>query len=85
MVGAADGLAVDGDHALWRAGQRGDPGCEASLEMFGVQGREDVAKMIVRGRSVPKWPEPPEQIELLGPEAGDVDEGVRPRQHGKQR
>ena len=83
VVGAAQGLAVDRDHAFRRAGQRGDPGDEAALELIGIQGSEDVAKMIVRGRAVPKRPEPAHQVDLPSPEAGDVDEGVGARQNSE--
>jgi hypothetical protein len=48
------------------------------LELFGVQGGEDIAEMIVRRRAIA---EPAQKVQLLVPESSDVHEGFRPRQH----
>src|SRR6202040_1688838 len=67
-----------------RPGESGHPGNEAALEVLGVEGGEDIAKVIMRRRSIGKPPEATQQRELLGAEAGDVDEGLRPGQHREQ-
>ena len=51
---------------------------------LGVERGENIAQMIVRGRAVAIGPEPAQQIELLLAKAGDVGEGLRPRQHREQ-
>src|SRR5436190_419714 len=63
----------------------GDPGNEATLERLGVNRGEDVAQVIVRRRPIAKRPEAAQQRELLRPEPGDIDEGLRPGQHREQR
>ena len=77
LVGAAQRLAVDGDHPVRRAGQRRHPGHEAALELLGIERGKDVAEVIVRWRPVTKRPEPAQQIELLLAEPRDIDEGLR--------
>src|SRR5208337_3188093 len=84
LVGPTRGLSVDGDHPLWCPSQRRNPGNEAALEVLGVKRREDIAEVIVRRRAIAKWPEPAQEIELLGTETGDVDEGLRPGQYREQ-
>src|SRR6185295_8747945 len=79
------GLAVNGDHLGRRSDQRGDPGNEATLERLGVNRGEDGAQVIVRRRPIAKRPEAAQQRELLRPEPGDIDEGLRPGQHREQR
>jgi hypothetical protein len=54
------------------------------LESLGVECRVDVAEVIVRGGAIAKRPEPAQKIELLLPEARDVDEGLGSGQHRKQ-
>jgi hypothetical protein len=84
VVRPAHGLAVDGDHALRRAGQRRDPGDETALELFGVEHGEDVAQVVVRGRAVLERAEAAQEFELLLAEQRDIDEGLGPRQHGEK-
>ena len=45
--GAAQRLAVDGDHIRRHPDQLGDPGDEATLEFRGVERRENVAEVVV--------------------------------------
>ena len=52
--------------------------------MRGIEGREDIAELIVRRRAITKRPEPPQQVELAVAEAGDIDEALRPGQHREQ-
>jgi hypothetical protein len=56
--GTACCLAIDGDHIRRHADQLGNPGGEATLEFRSVERRENVAKLIVRRRPVPKRQEP---------------------------
>ena len=65
LVGAAQRLAIDGNHIRRRAGQRGHPGDEAVLELLGVESGKNVAELIVRGRTVAKRPKPAQKAELL--------------------
>src|SRR5215467_11867558 len=58
LVGASQRLAIDGDHISGRPSQGRDPSDEAALEFLGVERREDVAEVIVRGSTIAKWPEP---------------------------
>jgi len=60
------------------------PGDEAALELLGVEGGEDIAEVVVRRRPVAKRTEPPQKRQLLAPEAGNIDEGLRPGQHREQ-
>jgi hypothetical protein len=80
-AGAAQRLAVDGDDLPRRAGQRRHPLHKAALELLGFEGGDDVAEVIVRGRSVAKRPEPAQQFDLLLAEACDINESLRSRQH----
>src|ERR1700685_3924376 len=50
--GAAQRLAVDGDHIRRHPDQLGDPGDEATPEFRGVERRENVAEVVVRRRSI---------------------------------
>ena len=52
--------------------------------MLGIERGENIAEMIVRRRPVAKPPEAAQQFQLLLAEAGDIDEGLRPSQHGEQ-
>src|SRR6266436_888810 len=54
LVGAAQRLAIDGDHFCRQAGQRYHPSHEAALEFLGVQRGKDIAELIVRGRAIAK-------------------------------
>ena len=82
--GAARRLAVDGDHLGRLAGDGGNPGDEALLEGLGIQGGENGAELIVRGRAVGKRSETAQQLPFLLAEAGNIDDGLRPRQHREQ-
>jgi hypothetical protein len=84
LVGAPQGLAIEGDHISRRPGQCSDPSDEAALEFLGVERREDVAQVIMRGSTVAKWPEPTQKIKLLLVEPGNVDERLGSRQHREQ-
>src|SRR5206468_3808762 len=56
VVRAAAGLAVDGDQAKRAAGvdrdRVGDPGLEAALEGFGLEGHEQATDAVARGDAV---------------------------------
>jgi hypothetical protein len=52
--------------------------------LLGVEGGEDIAEVVVRRRAVAKRTEPPQKRQLLAPEAGNIDEGLRPGQHREQ-
>src|SRR6202007_968918 len=87
------GLAIDRDDLGGSVGQRRDPGHEAKLEGAGVERGKDVAKMIVRGRTVLVGPKPPQQIDLSLAKSRDVGESLCPgknrqkkqQQHFRQR
>ncbi len=81
VAGPPRRLAVDGDHLGRSPGLGRNPGDEAALEFLSIQRREDVAQMVVGGCPVAKRPEPPQQLQLLRPETGDIGEGFRPGQH----
>ncbi len=80
----AHGLAVDGDDIGGNAGQRIDPGDETSLEGFGIERRQDVAEVVVRGSAAGERPEAAQKLALLLAEAGDVDDRLGSSQHGQQ-
>ena len=84
LIGSTHRLAVDRDHPGRSAGQRRHPGDEALLELLRIERGEDVAKMIMRWRSLGERPEPAQKLALLGPEAGDLDEAVGSRQNRQQ-
>src|SRR5580693_942915 len=60
------------------------PSNEAALEVLGVERREDVAEVIVQRRAIAKWPEPAQKRQLLGAEAGDIDQGLHRGQYREQ-
>src|SRR5258708_3388757 len=82
--GAAQRLTVDGDHIRRHADQLGNPGDEATLEFRSVEGRENVAEVVVRGRPVPERQEPAKKLDLLLAEPRDIDEGFRSGKHCEQ-
>jgi hypothetical protein len=47
LIGAPQRLAIDGDHIGTQPSQLADPGDEAALELGCVEGRKDVAELIV--------------------------------------
>src|SRR6266571_4498259 len=61
-----------------------NPSHEAALEFLRIERGKNIAEVVMRGRSMAKRPEPAQQIELLLAKAGDVDECLRPGQHGEQ-
>jgi len=63
--GAAQRLAVDGDHIRRHADQLGDPGDEATLEFRSVERRENVAEVVVRRRPITERQEPAKKLDLL--------------------
>ena len=76
--------AVDGNHFGRLAGDGGNPRDEALLEGLGIQGGENGAELVVRGRAVGKRSEAAQQLPFLLAEAGDIDDGLRPGQHREQ-
>jgi len=58
-----------------------NPGDEAALELLGVKDCDDVAKMIVRGRTVLERAEAAEEFDFLDAEEGDFGEGLGARQN----
>src|SRR3546814_13994252 len=78
-------LAVDCNDLGTGPGERGDPLHKALLELFGIERREDVTKVIVRGRACSKGTKSLQKIQLFLSKAGDVDECLRTRQHAQQR
>jgi hypothetical protein len=84
LVGAAQRLAVNGDHIGRRAGQRRHPGNEAPLKRLGIERRKNIAEVIVGGRPVTKRSEPAQQIDLLLAEPRDIHEGLRSAQNREQ-
>jgi hypothetical protein len=83
-TGPPQGLAVDGKHPLRRSGQCRDPGDEASLELLGVEHRQDVAEMVVRWCAVLERTEATQKLAFLAAEQGDIDKCLGPGQHGEQ-
>src|SRR3546814_16436299 len=77
--------AVDGNDLCTGPGERGDPLPKALLELFGIERREDVTKVIVRGRACSKGTKSLQKIQLFLSKAGDVDECLRTRQNAQQR
>ena len=63
--GSADGFTIDGNDPGRDAGHRGDPGDEAALELLGIEGRKDIAEMIVRRRSIAERPQPAQEANLF--------------------
>jgi hypothetical protein len=85
--GLAPGLRrgrLDGNHPLGHAGQRGDPGDKTTLELLGVEDRQDVAEMIVRRRAILERAEAAQKLAFLAAEQGNIDDGLGAGQHGEQ-
>src|SRR3546814_4041264 len=78
-------LAVDCNDLGTGPCERGDPLHKALLELFGIERREDVTKVIVRGRACSKGTKSLQKIQLFLSKAGDVDECLRTRQNAQQR
>ena len=80
----AHGLAIDRYHARRDASDRGDPGHEATLKLFGIEGCEDVADPVMRRCAVAERSKPAQQGQLLLAEPGNVGERFRAGQGGEQ-
>src|SRR3546814_4863932 len=78
-------LAVDCNDLGTGPVERGDPLHKALLELFGIERREDVTKVIVRGRACSNGTKALQKIQLFLSKAGDVDECLRTRQNAQQR
>jgi hypothetical protein len=76
--GAAQHLAVNGDHIHRRAGQLGDPGDEATLEFRGIERSEKISEVVVRRRPIAERQEPAQKPDFLLAEPCDIDEGFCP-------
>jgi hypothetical protein len=61
-----------------------NPGDEATLELLGIERREDVAELVVRRCAVLEWPEAAQELELLLAEPLDLDPALATRQHAEQ-
>ncbi len=85
LVGAPERLAVDRDDILGEAHQGGRPGDEAALELLRVQHREDVAELVVRGRSGREGAETTQKIQLVIAVSGDLDPALAAGQHTQER
>jgi hypothetical protein len=83
-LGPAHGLAIDGNHAGWNAGQRGNPCDKAPLKLIGVQHRQDVAEVAVVRRTILERTEAAKKCQLLDPEQGDLGESFAPGKHAEQ-
>ena len=81
VVRAAHGFAIDGDHALGKAGSRRDPGDKAALEGLAVQRGEDIAATIMGWRAIAIGEETPQECELFDPKEGNLGYCVGSRQH----
>ena len=57
-------FAIDRHDVVTEFGERGDPGDEAALEGFGVEGREQITELVMRRRAVLERREPPKEVEL---------------------
>src|SRR3546814_11030265 len=78
-------LAVDCNDLGTGPGERGDPLHKALLELFGIERREDVTKVIVRGRACSKGTKSLQKNKLFLSKAGDVDDCLRTSQTPQQR
>jgi hypothetical protein len=56
LIGAAQGLAIDGDHLDRGLGQSRRPGDEAALKRRRVEGGENVAQVIMSRRTMLRIP-----------------------------
>ena len=83
-LGPAHRLAVEGDHAGRNAGQRDDPGDEATLDLVGVQHRQDVAQVTVVRRAILERTEAAKKRQLFNPEQGDLGESFGTGKHAEQ-
>ena len=71
LIGAPERLAVDGDDVRAEFGERRRPGDEAVLELPGIEDREDIAELVVRGRALREPPETAQKSQLLLAVLGD--------------
>ena len=83
-TGPAHGFAVDGDDFGRNPGLRRDPGDKATLEGFGVQGRQNVAQVIMRGRSIRERSEASQKSQFQPAKSSDVGDRLRPGDDGEQ-
>ena len=51
---------------------------------LGIEGRKNIAEVVVGGRSITKRPEPAKKLDLLLAEPRDVGECLRSAKHRKQ-
>jgi len=58
----------------------GDPGGETGLELFGIEGGEDAAQVIMPRRAVGKGAQPAQKRKLRLAEQGDLGDMLCPRQ-----
>jgi hypothetical protein len=84
LIRAPQCLAVDRDDVRPQLGERGDPGNEAFLEAFAIEGREQIAELIVGRRAVLEGREAAQESQLVAAEQGDIDPAFGTGEHGKQ-
>jgi hypothetical protein len=78
LIRAPRRLGIDRDDLGWRVCQRRDPGHEAKLEGTGIERGEDIAEMIMGGRTVHIGPKPPQQFDLALAKPRYVGERLHP-------
>ncbi len=81
VMRAAHRFAVDSDHALRHTGDGRDPGNKATLELFGIEGSQDIAEMVVSRRTIFERREPAQQLKPLHAEQSDSGDTFRSSHH----
>jgi hypothetical protein len=84
LIGAPHSLAIDGDGRWRHADLIRDPGDKAASKGFWIEGRKNVAKMIMGRYTVFEGAEPAQQVELVVAEPGDVDDRLGASQNSQQ-
>ena len=84
LAGSAHGFAVDGDNIRGHTCYRGHPGDKAALELFSIQGGENIAEVVVGRRAILERAKPAQQGQLFGSEQRGFGEAFGPGQHGEQ-
>ena len=81
LVAAAHRFAIDGDDLGGRLGQRRHPIDKAPLERAGVERGENIAQRVMGRRAIRERAKPPQQVDLLRAEPGDVGETIGVGEH----
>jgi hypothetical protein len=84
LIGTPERFAIDGDDVGTEFGEGGNPGDEAVLELFSIEGSEQIPELVMGGRAIRKGAEPAQKRKLGFTELCNFDPALGAGQNRQQ-